>query len=55
MSNELSHLERELLAAVSAAADVAAIEQVRVAALGKKGKISELMGQLGKLPPGYAL
>jgi phenylalanyl-tRNA synthetase alpha chain len=47
---DLSALEREMLAAVAAAADLAAIEQVRVSALGKKGRVAELMSQLGKLP-----
>ncbi len=47
---DLSALEREMLATVAAAADLAAIEQVRVSALGKKGRVAELMSQLGKLP-----
>ncbi|MBV1692833.1 MAG: phenylalanine--tRNA ligase subunit alpha [Hyphomicrobiales bacterium] len=50
MSSEMKSLESVLLADIASAADLAAIEQVRVAALGKKGRISELMGQLGKLP-----
>lgn len=50
MTVDLRALEVEILAAVADAGDVPAIEQVRVAALGKKGRISELMSQLGKLP-----
>jgi phenylalanyl-tRNA synthetase alpha chain len=51
MSNDLASLESELLATIAGAADLAAIEQVRVAALGKKGRVSELMSRLGSLPP----
>ena len=40
-------LERDILAAVSDARDVAALVAVRVAALGKKGSISELLKSLG--------
>ena len=43
----LSQLESDILAQVAAAVDEAALEAVRVAALGKKGSISEQMkGQL---------
>lgn len=48
---ELEKLQSELLSQVEAAANVAALEQVRIAALGKKGRISELMTKLGSLPP----
>ena len=41
---------RALLAEIGAAADLAAIERVRIAALGKKGRVSELMTTLGALP-----
>jgi phenylalanyl-tRNA synthetase alpha chain len=50
MSN-LATLERETLAAIAGAADDAALETVRVAALGKKGTLSALLSGLGKLPP----
>ena len=43
-------LEQELLAEISDAGDLAALENVRISALGKKGRVSELMSQLGKLP-----
>ncbi len=50
MSN-ISDLERELLAAIAAAKDEAALEQIRVSALGKKGSISELLKTLGSMSP----
>jgi phenylalanyl-tRNA synthetase alpha chain len=48
---DLTKLEAELAAAVTAAADVAALEAVRVAALGKSGSISELLKTLGSMTP----
>lgn len=47
---DLAKLETALLGEVAAAGDLAALEQVRVSALGKKGRVSELMAQLGKMP-----
>ncbi|MAN78898.1 MAG: phenylalanine--tRNA ligase subunit alpha [Magnetovibrio sp.] len=44
-------LREELLAAVEAAGDLDALEQVRVAALGKKGRITDQMKGLGALDP----
>jgi len=49
--NDLSQLEADLSAAVAGAADIAALEAVRVAALGKSGSISELLKSLGKMSP----
>ncbi len=51
MSSDLSTLEAELLSDISGAGDLAQLEHVRVAALGKKGRVSELMASLGKMPP----
>jgi phenylalanyl-tRNA synthetase alpha chain len=51
MTTDLTTLERGLLADIDKAASLDAIEQVRIAAFGKKGCISELMQTLGKLPP----
>jgi phenylalanyl-tRNA synthetase alpha chain len=51
MGTELNSLEADLLKDITGAADLAALEHVRVAALGKKGRVSELMAALGKLPP----
>ena len=42
----LEALERELLGAVAGAPNLNALEQIRVAALGKKGRVSELMSRL---------
>jgi phenylalanyl-tRNA synthetase alpha chain len=50
MPADLAALEQKTLAEVAAAADLAALDAVRVGALGKKGTISELMATLGKLP-----
>ena len=48
---DLKKLEDELLAAIGAAKDDAALEAVRVGALGKKGSISELLKTLGAMTP----
>jgi phenylalanyl-tRNA synthetase alpha chain len=47
----LETLESETLSAVASAADEAALEAVRVNALGKKGTISERMKSLGAMSP----
>ncbi|MEN9464808.1 MAG: hypothetical protein RL217_989 [Pseudomonadota bacterium] len=47
----LEILTQQALAAVQAAQDVAALEQVRVQYLGKKGEISALMKNLGNVAP----
>jgi phenylalanyl-tRNA synthetase alpha chain len=49
--SDLKRLEADLLAAVAAAKDDAALEAVRIAALGKKGSISELLKTLGAMTP----
>jgi phenylalanyl-tRNA synthetase alpha chain len=49
-TTELGELEANLLQEVAAAADLAALDAVRVSALGKKGRVSELMSKLGSLP-----
>lgn len=49
--NDLQALEQQILATVDQAADEAALESVRVAALGKKGTVSDLLATLGKLTP----
>src|ERR671913_1641525 len=48
---DLNQLERDLLAQVEAAGDEAALESVRVSALGKKGSVSELLKTLGSMTP----
>ena len=51
MSVDLPALEKKLLTEISAAADLKALEDLRISTLGKKGRVPELMAQLGKLPP----
>jgi phenylalanyl-tRNA synthetase alpha chain len=48
---DLNQLEGDLLARIAAAEDEAALEQLRVAALGKKGTISDLLKSLGGMTP----
>ncbi|SEN98047.1 phenylalanyl-tRNA synthetase, alpha subunit [Gemmobacter aquatilis] len=48
---DLSELRGKYIEAVAKAADEAALEEVRLAALGKKGEISALMATLGKMDP----
>ena len=47
MSTEAEKLESEIIAAIDAAQDARALEDVRVAALGKKGSVSALLKTLG--------
>ena len=49
--DSIDALREELIAAVSGAADGAALEEVRVSALGKKGRITDLMKGLGAMDP----
>ena len=49
--SDIESLERQILDTVAGAADEAALEAVRVAALGKKGSISELLKSLGAMSP----
>ena len=49
--SELNALQADLLSQIAAASDEAALEAVRVAALGKKGSISALLATLGKMSP----
>ena len=44
-------LEQGLMADIAAASDEAAIENVRISALGKKGSVSELLKSLGAMSP----
>ncbi|MEJ0063752.1 MAG: phenylalanine--tRNA ligase subunit alpha [Alphaproteobacteria bacterium] len=50
-TDSLTRLQDELAARIAAAASVAQLEELRVAALGKKGQITEQMKMLGALPP----
>jgi len=51
MSNELDDLLSQAKAAIDAAADLRALDEVRVQYLGKSGQFTERLKQLGKLPP----
>ncbi len=48
---ELDSLQSELLHAIAQASDLGKLEEVRIAALGRKGRVSELMQGLSALPP----
>jgi phenylalanyl-tRNA synthetase alpha chain len=48
---DLTSLEAELTGAVAAASDLAALDAVRVAALGKTGSISNMLKSLGAMSP----
>jgi phenylalanyl-tRNA synthetase alpha chain len=49
--SDLETLERNTISAIAAAADEPGLEAVRVAALGRKGTISELLKSLGAMTP----
>ena len=51
MTHDLSPLRQELSAAIAAAPDLSALEELRVTVLGKKGRVTELMKTLGTLSP----
>ena len=51
LAMDTSALRAKFLGAAAAASDEAALEEVRLAALGKKGEISALMASLGKMEP----
>src|SRR6201988_4765336 len=49
--SDLATLVQTILGQIAAAGDEAALEAVRVSALGKKGSISALLATLGKMSP----
>ncbi|AMM86928.1 phenylalanine--tRNA ligase subunit alpha [Martelella sp. AD-3] len=49
--SDLDDLKQKLMAEIAGAGDEAAIEAVRVGAIGKKGSVSELLKTLGKMDP----
>ena len=49
--NELEAIQIAIEEAIRGALDLAALDAVRVAELGKKGRVSALMGALGKMSP----
>jgi phenylalanyl-tRNA synthetase alpha chain len=48
---DIAQLQREATAAIAHAADVLALEQIRVRVLGKNGSLTALLKQLGSLAP----
>ena len=50
LTDQLDQLEAEAAQEIAAAADAAAIEDLRVGLLGKKGRLSGVLGAMGKLP-----
>ncbi|MGD2024644.1 MAG: phenylalanine--tRNA ligase subunit alpha [Methyloceanibacter sp.] len=50
-ASELDTLKAELLETIASASDLSGLEEVRVGALGKKGRVSALMQRLGSMPP----
>jgi phenylalanyl-tRNA synthetase alpha chain len=51
LENQIATLRAELSAAIAAASNEAALDAVRVAALGKKGSVSALLASLGAMAP----
>ena len=51
---DLAALGLQLKAAISAAADLDQLEKARLAALGRKGRITELMKGLGAMDAAHA-
>ena len=49
--SDIGKLEQQILADIAAAADEAALEAVRVAALGKNGTVTALLKTLGAMTP----
>ncbi|WP_066906928.1 phenylalanine--tRNA ligase subunit alpha [Synechococcus sp. MIT S9509] len=50
LTDQLEALEAEAAEAISAAVDAEALEQLRIGLLGKKGRLSGVLGAMGKLP-----
>ena len=51
MSDSLDTLKQDLLSSVQNASDLTSLDEARVAALGKKGKITAMMKDMGSLSP----
>ena len=50
LTDQLDALEQQAAAEIAAAPDAAGLEQLRVGLLGKKGRLSSVLGAMGKLP-----
>src|SRR6185312_7769536 len=51
LMTDIPSLQSDLLAQIASAPDESALEALRVAALGKKGSVSELLKSLGGMSP----
>jgi phenylalanyl-tRNA synthetase alpha chain len=51
MDVDIGHLKNEILGQLATAGDLRALDEIRVTTLGKKGSVTELVKQLGALPP----
>ena len=51
LTDDIDRLRTDLTSAIAAAGDEAALDAVRVAALGKKGSVSALLASLGSMAP----
>ena len=49
--SDLDAIEKDALAAVEAAGDAEALDQVRIQVLGKKGSLKQILRNLGGLTP----
>ncbi|MGS0730208.1 phenylalanine--tRNA ligase subunit alpha, partial [Shewanella sp. 0m-11] len=49
--SQLTEIVEQALAAIEGATDLKALDDLRVDYLGKKGKITDMMKMMGKLPP----
>ena len=51
LTNQLADLESESLQTIDAAATEADLEALRISLLGKKGRLSAVLGSMGRLGP----
>ena len=51
MLEQIASLEAEITGEINATSDLDALEAVRVSALGKKGRVTALMKNMGKFTP----
>ena len=51
MKEQLAKIEREALEAITGAGDSATLDELRVKYLGKKGELTAVLKQMGKLSP----
>ena len=51
MEEKLKALKEQALPAISAAGDLTELEEIRLSVLGKKGQLTNVLRQMGSLPP----